>query len=980
MSIDVEIDETPQRRPPAGRHVRCPTLVGMQAKRAFLEHSLEEAAAGEGGLVCVLGPAGIGKTRLVDEMRTLARHRGMMVLTGRALDRVTPDAYRPFAEAALPLLHPVGGSDDPRLAPFRSALASLGPGGSPDEQLDELALTEGLARLFSGAGDTKGCLVVLEDLHWSDPETLEIVEGLAHRLVDRPVLCVATVRSGVSRHVERRMRVLDERRIAPTVELAPLSSPQLGEMVERCLGAAPVPAVVTDFVREHADGIPLFVEELLQGLLDEERLVHEDGGWQVVGSLAPRVPLTFTQTIQRRLDGLTEDGRAAIRAAAVIGREVDDALLAATVGMSRTELSTALHEVVDTGLLVHDRQESLRFRHALAREVIIDQMLPAERAAIARDGLEALDAAEDDSRSSLVADLAGRAGDNTRAVDALLQAARESLQRGALASSDRALQRARDITGEPDTLVAIEEMEAHAAALGGHVHRAEKRAQRALAGEGSAQIPTSMARRVRLEAVLARTAVAGGRWHEAEEHVQQAMSLFDPDTMPAALGARVQVLAGQVAASRGRVDEAMELASNVVDDASPHPVAATSHCEALEILGRCVRPDDVDEAEALFQHALRLADRHELPLWRARALHELGTIDVHRWTLRRDRLEAARDAALDLGAVATAALAELHLCVTAVPAWDPPRGLRHGRRCVRLSREHDLATLAPGLVHLGIAHAFVDDEPAMEAVLDEAAVVGGGAPEIAAGIPGKARMVLALRRGDLETACTHLDEAAAILRRQPDQSFPFWGLWALLATVTDRDGSTARECARHFGGQAIAPNDTCLHLADAVATGRAGHATEAAEMVAETSNRRAMANPTTWRCLLLAALGEAAVRDGWGDGAAWLREALAGFEARGLPECASRCRTVLRRQGLPVPRHGTIEEPVPPALAADGITGREVDVLRLLTEDLSNPEIAERLHISRRTVERHVSNLLDKTGCHDRHGLARLADDTAVHG
>jgi DNA-binding CsgD family transcriptional regulator len=123
-------------------------------------------------------------------------------------------------------------------------------------------------------------------------------------------------------------------------------------------------------------------------------------------------------------------------------------------------------------------------------------------------------------------------------------------------------------------------------------------------------------------------------------------------------------------------------------------------------------------------------------------------------------------------------------------------------------------------------------------------------------------------------------------------------------------------------------------------------------------------------------VAEAALADGWEPPAAWLREALAFFDGRGEDRIASACRSLLRRAGVAVPRRRG-DEVVPPDLRALGVTGRELEVLRLLAEGLSNQEIAARLYLSPRTVERHVANLTVKIGAQRRAQLVAFAARSA---
>ena len=166
-------------------------------------------------------------------------------------------------------------------------------------------------------------------------------------------------------------------------------------------------------------------------------------------------------------------------------------------------------------------------------------------------------------------------------------------------------------------------------------------------------------------------------------------------------------------------------------------------------------------------------------------------------------------------------------------------------------------------------------------------------------------------------------------------------------------------------------NVSLIGYADAVACGRRGRQREADRELAEAD--RAMAALPWWQHRTRLLVADAALTDHWGDPIGWAREALPVFAGRGETRLASRCREVLRRAGAPVPRPGRGDTPVPPALRAVGVTSREVDVLRLMGEGLTNTAIAQRLVLSPRTIETHVANLVAKTGVPNRAGLVALA-------
>ena len=137
-----------------------------------------------------------------------------------------------------------------------------------------------------------------------------------------------------------------------------------------------------------------------------------------------------------------------------------------------------------------------------------------------------------------------------------------------------------------------------------------------------------------------------------------------------------------------------------------------------------------------------------------------------------------------------------------------------------------------------------------------------------------------------------------------------------------------------------------------------------------------MAGADWWTRLLRLLVLEAALADGWGDPVPLLRADLTAFEAAGDKELARTCRELLRRGGVTV-RRGRGESRVPGWAAALGVTSREMDVLELVAGGATNAEVADRLHLSTRTVEHHVARVLAKSGCADRRALARWYADQA---
>jgi DNA-binding CsgD family transcriptional regulator len=199
----------------------------------------------------------------------------------------------------------------------------------------------------------------------------------------------------------------------------------------------------------------------------------------------------------------------------------------------------------------------------------------------------------------------------------------------------------------------------------------------------------------------------------------------------------------------------------------------------------------------------------------------------------------------------------------------------------------------------------------------------------------------------------------------------------LLRTVTDTGGEQARDECRRLSFDTAMSRAT-LRAADAVAAGREGGDGDAASIfaAADCALRRIESGFTRNLARLLAA--PCAYRDGWGEPVIWVREALSNFEDLGLPNFAGQCRAALRAMGEAVPRRPRSQvRRVTGLLAARGVTPREAEVLAQVAAGRSNREIAGALHLSVRTVEKHVERLLMKTG-HSRAELARFADGAGV--
>ena len=845
-----------------------------------------------------------------------------------------------------------------------------------------LAVAEALLRFLAVAARDGGAVVVLEDLHWAERETLTVARYLLDNADDHGALCLLSLRPEPGEALTTVRRLADTR-AATVLELGPLADVEVDDLVLACLGTDAAPGALLDFVRAHADGVPFVVEELLAGLARTGGLLRVDGGWHLVGHrMRTTVPATVAESVDRRLATLHPRTQQVLRAAALLGTQIDTSLLGRISGLDDETVLAALREA-GYAQLIDSSGAEVRFRHALTRDRVASLLLPPERIALAGRAAAAVREAQPDlpgPSCELVASLAEQAGDTVAAARHLVEAGRRALVRGALDTATVRLERALELAGsaEPEATAAPEALAA----------RTVLAQVRALAGdvEGALRLAPLPGRPIdqsggpgddaELQLTLVRALLAAGRLTEARARITEvlrgAVDARPDDRLRAlVLAAEVEIADGDTESARRRAGAALARSGDGLPEV---------RCAAFEVLGRAARLSDVADAERAFAAALAVADRHQLPVWRARALHELGTVDLLD-SMRTDRLEAARRAAVRAGAPATVATVDFHLAEALVARGRTTEGRAAAERAAALARRLGSAVRAPALVTLARSYAHERRADQMEEALDQAAGIAPDDPGIEAGAWGRARAMLALHEGDRDAALDHLGRAVACLRTLPGHHFPHWGLWALLRTLdsSGRPAAAARGEAATAAGADTRFNRALLCAAHGVAAGRDGHPHLAAERwnraVAELRgyvDADWLVHLTSWL------VAPAALRDGWGQPLAALQDAVRWFAAHdttplATSPVATSCRTLLRDAGGPVPRRGRGAATIPPTLVAAGVSSREADVLRLLARRLSNRAIAEALVLSPRTVEKHVTSLLRKTGATDRAALSELA-------
>ncbi|HVE26073.1 MAG TPA: AAA family ATPase [Sporichthya sp.] len=923
-------------------HASCPTFIGRDAE---LAHVLATLGRETPRTIVIRGEAGVGKTRLLREALAVARGRGVRVLLGRCVQQGQAP-YRPLTEALLGAARAGVRHAGPELQPFRHALGALVPDWRESDVGDTspLLVGEGLLRLARSLAGPAGALVAVEDLHWSDPDTTAALEYLADNLAGQPVTLILTTRGDEGAAVQTVLGQLAARGAAEVLDLGRLTPADATAMARACAG--PLVAAVVDLIGERAEGLPLLIEEL--------------ASFPAAG-ISSAVPAGFADAVIRRLASLPAEAVLCVQCAAVLGRRFDWRLLPTITGLDELVVHRALADAVGLALLAPDDDE-FAFRHGMTREAVLAAILAPTRMALSRRAAQAVEASSPED-PLLAADLWSAAGDGETAAAGLVRAGRDGLARGSLTSAVRALERAALVPGiAPATRADALEALTEALALAARLDDALARGVEALDALRAIDAPTVRVAAVHL--ALARAAVSATHWDRAREQVAAARREAGSDR---ALLAATDALAAHVAMGELRPDDAVALARAALAAAEDLPDVA---CAAYEVIGRRERLRDLDRAEEAFTREHELAREHGLALWSIRALHELGTIDMLQ-RLSPDRLRSASEQAYRAGALALAATLDLQLVGLHGFLFQLDDGLAAGTRSVEVARTLGLTEVhGVALLQLGFIHALAGRPAAMEDVIGQATRVRGEDPETMSLAWGHARATASLMAEDRRRARDELEIAMTWARRTPNVTGGFSALSALLRVV-EGAGVEAVDDVAGMSAQTIPLNAAVVEFARAVLQARTGDRTGAVSRV-EAATTQLAALPG-WLHLSRRLLAEAAIADGWGDPAAWMADAHAWFAARGHDAIAAACRDLVRSAGGTAPRTSS---DVPAALQALGITGREIDVLRLLGQRLSNREIAERLVLSPRTVEKHVERLMQKTGGTSRTDLARLAHES----
>ncbi|HVF40749.1 MAG TPA: AAA family ATPase [Gemmatimonadaceae bacterium] len=957
----------------------CPVSVGREEAIRALNQRLDRAVAGDGSFLLISGNAGVGKSRLVKELKREAAIRGVRVIEGRCSSTESSVPYAPLMDALRFRIERGEGEEAAKvLGPLRSILAPIFP------QLDKN--TEPQARpsdhhsdrpfelifsVLARLAQQEPMLLVLEDLHWADPTSLEVLHHLAHRAPQLPLLVVATYRSDeihALHPLRRLLGSLARDRVGEEMRIEPLDRDQTAEMLRCMLDAEPDPAF-TSVIWRRCEGNPFFVEELLTVLMKGGPVVPDANAAEALDRA--RLPATVSESVLSRVHALGPSAVEALSVAAVIGRSFEFDDLCVALGISEEDLTDVIEQLVAQQLLREEPGadgDRYAFPHALMQEALYESIISRRRRLLHRQVASAIEQRGEESNPTRLDQLAYHfrlGGDHARAY-----------RYSRLAGDEAVRLRAWDDAAEhyENALASLEHLNddgARAAELLERLAAVAWRQSRAASGRQYVEEALRLRRLLghheetaRLLRRLAAMRVEEGDQSGAAGALNEAMKLIGDYPDSRELGALYDDL-GRLSLARGELDEAKSLLVQGLTHASRDSQNGEDVLAMVSLAEVSVVTGHLTAGVTQLDVALSMLRERRLPFERLTRVYAVGVrtlLRAHEYERALSWAETAIALCQKQGVVGLDALFRaLRAAVLTITA-DAEDALVEAIAAVDELRRTERAELRDALRVLGFVHRARGELEAARRAYEEAAGQGESSQSIGLAL-------VAFAEGHIEEAALTLEAAyhevpvdQPLLARQ---LLPYT-VEALIAVgrVTDANAmvrsATDLPDARAGAAQlSHARGLVCL------AQGRGAQARD--QFTIAVSEWDKLGNRLEYRRVRVSLLEATLIADGPTAGLALGRRLLEELGRPLLPREREVVRRILRRAGVRTPA-----QPASGDARRSKLTSREEAVLLQVAEGRTNRQIATALGIAEKTVSVHVSHILAKLECKTRTQAARF--------
>lgn len=994
-----------------------PPLVGRRDELTLLAAALDRAKGGRGHTVLLAGEGGVGKTRLATLLAENAGGLGFTVAIGRGYPVETGVPYALFADALVPVFQRMEPAQLSMLARGASAeLARLFPGLAPDGRAGSEPArgspADAKARLFWSLTQVLGrmamrrpLLLILDNLQWADEASIELLHFVARQLERQHILVVGsynTAQRDSHRTLADTERSLVTLGAAEVIVVEPLAERETDELLQKTFDA---PAAATrDFARRlHAwtRGNPFFIEETLKALVAEGALREERGRWTGWDRESFTLPASISDALEARLRRLSPPALATAEAVAVLGTGASLPVLDAITGASAEDLAASLAELRSERVL-EEREDGDVVRydvsHPLLRETLLERLGAAgarvlhERIATKLEKHYGSDAARHADELAVHFARASSPGLARRASRYLGIAGRNALavhaDREAVNYLTAALELARRTAGSDDG----EERE-----LAESLARARQRIGDHAGAQSlwlelrtAAHEAGDAARVAFIERRLGLLAYWNGRFADAVSHLDAAIAGAER-AKDGDLALRASLAKGVCLVELGRRGEAEAVLTDALARAemakSPHLLARVHR--ALLLLYAWTGPAEQARAHGAeaARHARDAGDRvvEATVHW---ALAMLGGLTGRSRDVATHLADAIRLADELNSPILRVWAGEIEIEYAAGTGdWDGAIAI--GERTIALARSMGQRSLLPRvLVWSALVHLGRGEIDRGRALIEEAEQIGAaaggagrGATNLQIQLPGKVgRVALALATRDFPRAMHTGEQALGIVERS---GYVAWSIHRLLPMVAEAAlWASALDRARSLGARLRADSERVGHelglawadACDALVDLLEGNASRAVTLLRAAADRLDAIPFVPDAARLRRQLARALAETGDKEGAAReLRRAHDVFAKLGAQPELEATREQLRELGAR-----------PPALVAargaEGLTGREIEIIRLVVARRSNKEIGAALGISPRTVSTHLSNIFEKLNVTSRGELADAAREQLLVG